>query len=57
LVGIVPLFGVPLAVKAALVNASTLAHPDFNKPFLILTDASSKFLSAALIQLDDEENP
>ena len=45
------------AVKAALVNASTLAHPDFNKPFLILTDASSKFLSAALIQLDDEGNP
>lgn len=27
------------AVKAALVNADTLAHPDFNKPFLVLTDA------------------
>ena len=45
------------AVKAALVNASTLAHPDFDKPFLILTDASSRFLSAALIQLDDEGQP
>ena len=26
------------AVKAALVNANTLAHPNFDKPFLILTD-------------------
>ena len=45
------------AVKAALVNADTLARPDFDKPFLILTDASTTFFAAALIQLDEGGSP
>ena len=45
------------SVKAALVNTNTLAHPDGDKPFLILTDASCRFLSAVPIQMDDEGQP
>ena len=41
------------AIKAALVNADTLATPDYNKPFLLLIDASYRFLGAALVQIDD----
>ena len=42
------------AIKAALVNADTLATPDYNKPFLLLTDASYRFLGATLVQIDDD---
>jgi hypothetical protein len=42
------------AIKAALVNADTLATPDYSKPFLLLTDASYRFLGAALVQIDDD---
>ena len=48
-------------VKVALVNADTLAHPDFSKPFLVLTDhdTPTNFFVAALVpvQLDDDGSP
>ena len=45
------------AIKAALVNFTVLAFPDFGKPFLLLTDASQNQLGAALVQLDAEGTP
>ena len=37
-----------------MVNADILATPDYDKPFLLLTDASYYFLGAALVQIDDD---
>jgi transposase InsO family protein len=45
------------AIKAALVNFTVLAFPDFDKPFLVLCDSSHRQMGAALIQLDDEGHP
>ena len=40
-------------VKELIQSSTVLAHPDFNKPFRIQTDASNHGLGAALLQLDD----
>lgn len=42
------------ALKTALSEAPVLATPDFNKPFLILSDASREFIAAVLAQRDDQ---
>lgn len=41
-------------LKKRLVEAPILQYPDFNKPFILLTDASGTGLGAVLAQLDDE---
>lgn len=40
-------------VKTALTSLPVLAHPDFDKPFEIHTDASVSGLGATLVQYDD----
>ena len=40
-------------LKERLVQAPILTYPDFNKPFIIYTDASSTGLGTVLSQLDD----
>ena len=42
------------ALKSALVNAPLLVTPDFTKPFLIISDASKRFLGGVLCQRDEE---
>ena len=43
------------AVKEAILNACYLTMPDWNKPFLIFTDASDVALGAALAQVGENE--
>jgi hypothetical protein len=42
------------ALKDALTKAPILAHPNFNRPFLLFTDASDQAIGAILVQKDDE---
>ena len=46
-------------LKQALTNAPVLAYPDFSKPFLVVTDASSAEVREFLLQLDEngKEHP
>ena len=46
-------------LKEALCVAPVLTYPDYEKPFVVSTDASSKALGAVLSQLDDnkQEHP
>lgn len=40
------------ALKLALTQAPVLAHPDWNKPYILYTDASDKAVGAILVQKD-----
>lgn len=42
-------------IKRALINTVTLAHPDFQRPFLLSTDASMDGLGAVLSQTPEGE--
>ena len=46
-------------LKRLLCSAPVLKGPDFNKPFILQTDASERGIGAVLSQLDDnqEEHP
>ena len=41
-------------LKEELIKAPVLTYPDFNKQFIIFTNASKRGLGAVLSQLDDE---
>ena len=41
-------------LKSAVMNAALLAHPDYKKPFILYTDASTVGLGAALHQEQDD---
>ncbi|KAL4007957.1 hypothetical protein ACER0C_001809 [Sarotherodon galilaeus] len=43
-------------LKAALLGSVVLAHPDFNKPFILSTDASQDGLGAVLSQVQEGES-
>ena len=43
-------------LKERLTDAPILQYPDFQKPFIVLTDASGTGLGAVLSQLDDDGN-
>lgn len=44
------------ALKLALASRPCLAFPDYNKPFILLTDANNEMIAGCLAQLDDEGN-
>ena len=48
-------FGSINALKIAMANSPILCHPNFDKPFIIETDASDKGLGAVLIQRYDNK--
>lgn len=43
-------------LKTALVSCVALAHPDFEKPFILSTDASLDGLGAVLSQVQDGDD-
>lgn len=43
-------------LKSALLKSVALAHPDFNKPFILSTDASTDGLGAVLSQVQEGES-
>lgn len=43
-------------LKSELINCAVMAHPDFNKPFILSVDASLDGVGAVLSQLPDGEN-
>lgn len=45
-----------MALKEALLSNVVLAHPDFSRPFILATDASSEGLGAVLSQLSPGES-
>ena len=43
-------------LKQALISSPILAYPNYERPFILKTDASLKGLGAVLSQEDDQEN-